>query len=105
MCNLLINWYICRSFIYLHVSICQPKPDQKFQEMVVKILGVLICFALCYNLEKNIPQGYLQCFFVIEPAHEIMVLITSATSEGSGESVHPRSLARAFAVRRHEVWK
>ena len=28
-----------------------------------------------------------------------------ATSEGSGEPAHPRSLARAFAVCIHEVWK
>ena len=34
-----------------------------------------------------------------------MVLITQAISEGSGEPVHLRSLARAFAVRTHEVWK
>ena len=34
-----------------------------------------------------------------EPAHEIMVLITFATSEGSGEPAHPRGLAKAFAVR------
>ena len=40
-----------------------------------------------------------------EPAHEIMVHITSATSEDSGEPAHPRNLARAFAVRTHEVWK
>ena len=40
-----------------------------------------------------------------ELAHEIMVLITQATSEGSGEPAHPRSLARAFAIRAHEVWK
>ena len=40
-----------------------------------------------------------------EPAHGIMVLITQATSEGSGEPAHPRSLARAFAVRTHDVWK
>ena len=39
-----------------------------------------------------------------EPAHEIMVLIIWATSEGSGEPAHMRSLARAFAVRTHEVW-
>ena len=43
--------------------------------------------------------------FTFEQAHEIMVLITKATSEGSGELGHPRSLARAFAVRPHEVWK
>ena len=36
---------------------------------------------------------------------EIMVLITLATSEGSGEPAHPCSLDRAFAVRTHEVWK
>ena len=40
-----------------------------------------------------------------EPANEIMVLITQATSEGTGEPAHPRSLARAFAVRTHEEWK
>ena len=34
-----------------------------------------------------------------------MVLITWAISEGSGEPAHPRSLARAFAVRTHEVSK
>ena len=37
------------------------------------------------------------------PAHEIMALITQATSEGSGAPANPRSLARAFAVRTHEV--
>ena len=31
--------------------------------------------------------------------------ITQATSEGSGEPAHPRSLARASAVRTHEIWK
>ena len=43
--------------------------------------------------------------FTNEPAHEIIVLITQATSEGLGEHAHPRSLTRAFAVRTHEVWK
>ena len=40
-----------------------------------------------------------------EPAHEIMVLITKANSEGSDKPAHPRSLARAFAVCTHEEWK
>ena len=44
-------------------------------------------------------------FRKIEPANEIMVLITYATSEGSGEPAQPRSLARASTVRTHEVWK
>ena len=37
------------------------------------------------------------------PLHdEIMVFIIKAISEDSGEPAHPRSLARAFAVRTHE---
>ena len=40
-----------------------------------------------------------------EPAHKITILITWATSEGSGESAHSRSLARTIAVRTHKVWK
>ena len=36
-----------------------------------------------------------------EPAHEIMVLITQATSDSSGEPAHLRSLARAFLVRKY----
>ena len=38
-----------------------------------------------------------------ESAHVKRVLITKAASEGSGEPAHKRSLARAFAVRRHVV--
>ena len=33
-----------------------------------------------------------------EPVHEIIVLITSATSEVSGEPAHMHSLAEALAV-------
>ena len=47
--------------------------------------------------ELNIASKY-------ELAHEIMVLVTFATSEGSGEPAHPRRLDRAFAVRTHEAW-
>ena len=41
--------------------------------------------------------------FLYEPAHKKRVLITQATSKGSGETAHKRSLARTFAVRRHVV--
>ena len=36
-----------------------------------------------------------------QPAYENMLLVTKAISKGSGETAHKRSLARAFAVRRH----
>ena len=38
-----------------------------------------------------------------DPAHEIMLLITEVTIEGSGEPALSHSLARAFAVRTHEA--
>ena len=38
-----------------------------------------------------------------EPAHEIMVPITLATSEGSGEPANSHSLGRTFAVSTHKV--
>ena len=41
----------------------------------------------------------------IEPVNEILVLITQATSESSGEHVHLSSLTRAFAGRTHDIWK
>ena len=53
----------------------------------------------------NTQGEVLVQILIFEPAHEIMVLITQATSEGPGEPAHPRSLARVFAVRTHEVWK
>ena len=63
-----------------------------------------------YFVCDPLPSYFNECqkkeiYFLIEPAHEIMVLITQATSEGSGEPVHRRSLARAFAGRTHKVWK
>ena len=39
------------------------------------------------------------------PAHEMMVFSPQATSDGSSDPAHPRSLTRAFAVRTHEVWE
>ena len=55
--------------------------------------------------QKLRRQVFLMTRLIYEPAREIMVLITKATSEGSGEPAHSRSLARAFAVYTHEVWK
>ena len=37
--------------------------------------------------------------------YEISVLIASTSTEGSGEPVHMRSLARVFASRTHKQWR
>ena len=38
------------------------------------------------------------------PRQANLVLITYASSEGSGEPAHPRSLARTFAARSYKQW-
>ena len=38
------------------------------------------------------------------PRQANLVLIAYASSEGSGEPVHPRSLARTFAARSYKQW-
>ena len=43
-------------------------------------------------------------FIVIRPRQANLVLIAYASSEGSGEPAHPRSLARTFAARSYKQW-
>ena len=81
-----------------NIVLCAPFPFDVLGEMWNSIVSVPDrCLSIRLRGLHN-PGS-------VEPAHEIMVLVTQATSEGSGEPVHPRSLARAFAVRTHEVWK
>ena len=41
-------------------------------------------------------------YFLIGPRQANLVLIAYASSEGSGEPAHPRSLARTFATRSYK---
>ena len=47
--------------------------------------------------------GLAQAMVLIEPAHEILVLIACVLSEGSAETAHLRSLGRAFAAHTQNV--
>ena len=42
--------------------------------------------------------------FSVGPRQANLVLIAYASSEGSGEPAHPRSLARTFAARSYKQW-
>ena len=54
---------------------------------------------------KRIPRLTRHKRNIIEPAHEILVPIIWAISEGSDESVHPRTIVRAFVTRIHKILK
>ena len=65
----------------------------------------LTSFPNMINMIPLNPQvvHFIVFLFVNEAVHEIIVLITEASSEGSGE--HAQSLARAFAFRTDAVLK
>ena len=53
------------------------------------------------------PFSYNLCILVLisnGPRQANLVLIAYASSEGSGEPAHPRSLARTFAARSYKQW-
>ena len=53
--------------------------------------------------EMQIVGGALRFYKLFEPVHEILVLVTSASSQGSDKTVPLHSLTRAFASRIHKV--
>ena len=54
--------------------------------------------ALCYSTKSNSEPK------ATGPRQTNLVLIAYASSEGSGEPAHPRSLARTFAARSYKQW-
>ena len=67
----------------------------------------LTSFPNVINMIPLNPQvvHFIVYLFVNEAVHEIIVLITEASSEGSGEHAHAQSLARVFAIRTDAVLK
>ena len=47
--------------------------------------------------------GLAQAMVLIEPAHEILVLIACLNSDGSAETARLRSLCRAFTAHIHSL--
>ena len=105
------------SFIFLLFSVSLISKDEKLAStdylnipLTATAGGTWALLSLCYiyhsvDVKTMIRNKFMLPNITNEPAHEIMVLIAYATTEGSGEPVHSCSLTRAFAVRIHEVWK
>ena len=54
------------------------------------------------HTERGWGLAILARFLLIGPRQANLVLIAYASSEGSGEPAHPRSLARTFAARSYK---
>ena len=61
--------------------------------------GGNLCKPVTMNLALFAWNSFLFIHSIIGPRQANLVLIAYASSEGSGEPAHPRSLARTFAAR------
>ena len=66
-------------------------------------------FGLLEEIGIKSSVAFLKCFsivcgFIFGPRQANLLLIAYASSEGSGEPAHPRSLARTFAARSYKQW-
>ena len=69
--------------------------DEKYQNLMTWLLWSLRSFG------QNEKQLMIR---LCGPRRANLVLIAYASSEGSGEPAHPRSLARTFAARSYKQW-
>ena len=57
-----------------------------------------------YEIKKDMQLSKFIKIFVFYPRQANLVLISYASSEGSGKPAHPRSLARTSAARSYKQW-
>ena len=57
-----------------------------------------------YKATRKLKREITKHYKIFEQVHVKRVLITYVNSEGSGEVVYPRSLARAFVVCTQNIW-
>ena len=75
------------------------KQTHKKKKLIITTSSYL---ALVYKaIKAHLRQKPL---IIIGPRQANLVLIAYASSEGSGEPAHPRSLARTFAARSYKQW-
>ena len=79
---------VTEQHIFNHTVIHPKEADMEWQTVYQIWVNIV-----CQDLSVGIFRTIMVC------------AETLATSEGSGEPAHPHSLATAFAVHTHEVWK
>ena len=75
--------------------------------MGLQIQVLIFQQSLTWLLCKKLPERTTLNVFMkdsIEPAHEILVLITLSSNKGSGEPTQMDSFSKAFVARIHKVW-
>ena len=77
--------------------------EKYFRSLSTCVLQTALQISLVIlDLQCQGSSRFLDLFFTYGPRQANMVLIAYASSEGSGEPAHPRSLARTFAARSYK---
>ena len=84
------------NFTKTHNSACTNLPEKKW---AIHIFDILACTAEVLEPTKSVTESWTNGLHQAN-----LVLIAYASSEGSGEPAHPRSLARTFAARSYKQW-
>ena len=91
-CEVQIENSVMRVSVW-HYSTCQLMPHNYLEQRNFQVAP-----SNHYWLFSCIPS------LTIGPRQANLLLIAYASSEGSGEPAHPRSLARTFAARSYKQW-
>ena len=103
------TWYQCLTTVYRSMTCPLYLTKDEFSEM-------LVCRENDLLLEQNVPNRGLRGWMFTNklqtiryrplygPRQANLVLIAYASSEGSGEPAHPRSLVRTSAARSYKQW-
>ena len=83
--------------------LCQKKAAGQL-EFTKDLWIIIIIFITLIDLTKVFSIRWIIPYNIHGPRQANLVLIASASSEGSGEPAHPRSLARTFAARSYKQW-
>ena len=112
--HFIMSWHNFSLFLLYPYFEGRPKrngsrADLAIQGSLVRSISVfIICPVLCTRLQsRNIWKKYMQTEDPLSLSglrQANLVLIAYASSEGSGEPAHPRSLARTFAARSYKHW-
>ena len=77
----------------------QFKKSLRITKVNIILVGCMAAVSVYWSF-----HFYWQTFLACGPRQANLVFIAYASSEGSGEPAHPRSLARTFAARSYKQW-
>ena len=95
---------VLRIFTFNTVLTCWKKTFGGVDLVLWASMNYIHCFMVFMRLIDCSRDVWYWRIYMYGPRQANLLLIAYASSEGSGEPAHPRSLARTFAARSYKQW-